>query len=98
MNKLTKMTHEEHLEFAEKFRRVCAELVEIEDVVAKRFGKCSRAARKLNTAVKSITISIRSELDEEYHQVTSSKQFDKSGHAYYNAPEDRNAPIQLNLF
>jgi arginine deiminase len=96
--KVVKLTHEEHLQLAEKFRNTYKELRQIQDVIAERIGHSSRALRRMARVITIMDLSIRNELTEEYYHVTSNEQYAKSGNAYHKDPADRNAPVQLDLF
>ena len=83
MKQYKKMTHEEHVELGRRFCAALDELNYIASEVQEKFGQSSRAYTKMRSGIKSISISTRSQLDDEYHKVTSPEQFVKEGHVYY---------------
>lgn len=80
-----KYTHAEHVELAKRVCEMNDNMYELFYDLQERYGKSSRMCRKLNTAIKAFSLSVRSELDEEYHVVTSHAEFIKEGHVYYNS-------------
>jgi len=83
MSRLKRLTHEEHLVFAAEFKKTLHDLVKIRNKVWQSYGASSRAAKVVESAIKKLDVSFRSEMDIHYHKVTSSEQFIKNGHAYY---------------
>jgi hypothetical protein len=79
-----KFTHEEHLDFAKRVLATHTELNNLYSEVVNRYGKSSRTSKTLSRVIKIYSYSVRSELDLEYHKVTSEKQFLDKGHVYYN--------------
>lgn len=84
MSKLKRLTHEEHLVLAADFNKTLNDLVEIRNRVCQSCGVSSRACKVIESAIRKLAISFRSEMDNYYHQVTDAKQFAEQGHAYYN--------------
>lgn len=80
-----KFTHEEHVKVAQRFCKLTNEVRDLLSELEAHYGKSSRMCKKLTTALRLISISVRSELDDEYHKVTSDKQFAEKGHAYYKS-------------
>ena len=80
-----KYTHEEHVELAKDVCRINDELHNLFYELQNRYGKSSRMCKKLQAAIKAFGISVRSQLDDEYHKVTSGEQFVDKGHVYYNS-------------
>jgi len=81
---MTNFTHEQHLAFAPKMRKLHAELLAWHAEVCSAFGKTHRASDKLRR-MSLLLVDIRNELDNEYHAVTTHEQFVKHGHVYYGA-------------
>ena len=84
MSRLKPLTHEEHLVLAADFKKTMQDLVKIRNQVWQSCGVSSRAAKVLESVIKKLDVSFRSEMDNRYHKVTNSEQFNEHGHAYYN--------------
>ena len=84
--KRTKLTHEQHLVLATQLVSADALLREaFFTTVQPAFGKSHPASRALLRAIKTMQV-VRSELDTEYHNVTSQEKYMKEGHVYYKLP------------
>jgi hypothetical protein len=84
--KRTKLTHEQHLVLA-------TQLISADETlrdafftnIQPAFGKSHPASKALLKVIKTMQV-VRSELDTEYHNVTSQEQYMKEGHVYYKWP------------
>jgi hypothetical protein len=84
--KRTKLTHEQHLVLATQLISADAMLRDaFFTTIQPAFGKTHPASRALLRAIR-IMQRARSELDTEYHNVTSQEQYMKEGHVYYKWP------------
>lgn len=78
--KRTKLTHDEHVEFAKKVRALDlmanTVMMEVSSIFGKKLGgKAWRVTQAISR--------LKSALDTEYHSVTSDEQFIEHGHVYY---------------
>lgn len=83
MSRIKPLTHEQHLVLAADFKKTLHNLVKIRNQVWQSCGVSSRAAKVIESAIKKLDVSFRSEMDIHYHKVTNPEQFIKHGHAYY---------------
>ena len=83
MSRPKPLTHEEHLVLAAEFKKTLHDLVKLKHKVWQSCGVSSRAAKVLESAIRKLDVSFRSEMDMHYHKVTDSEQFVRNGHAYY---------------
>ena len=82
MARLSKMTHDEHVELAKKLCVAFANVHEAYVYVSNKNGVSSREARQLARLFKQFD-STRAALDSAYHAVTSDAQFAGASHVYY---------------
>jgi hypothetical protein len=92
MPRYPKLTHAEHVRLGAKVRATQAEISEIYFAVQKAFGKSHPAARTISKIMRNWQTA-KSDLDTEYHRVTTGEQFQTQGHVYY---EDRPAKDAQN--
>lgn len=83
MSRIKPLKHEEHLVLAQDFKKAMRDLVNIRNRVWESCGVSSRASKVIESAIKKLDISFRSEMDNAYHKVTTEYQFAQSGHVYY---------------
>lgn len=88
MSRIKPLTHKEHLVLAADFKKTLHNLVKIRNQVWQSCGVSSRAAKVIESAIKKLDVSFRSEMDIHYHKVTDSEQFIKHGHVYYSEHEE----------
>lgn len=82
--KLTKLTHEQHVVLAKQITESKKLLWDsLFNVVQPAFGKSHPASKALFKIITKDFMQLQNELDTEYHKVTSSEQFVKEGHVYY---------------
>ena len=84
MARLSKMTHAEHVELAEKFCLAFTIVRQAYVQVANKNGVTSREAKQLAKLLRHFD-STRSALDGAYHAVTTHDEFAQAGHVYYKA-------------
>lgn len=81
------LTHREHWMFAAKYLELQKLTRQIHEAIQADFGKSHKAAKQVMRAYTAIQRG-KSELDEEYHKVTSDERFVRSGSAYYPLEDD----------
>ena len=84
-----KMTHKEHVAYAEKFRAVdkaLADLYFAKDGLQEKFGKANPMCKKLMRIMDLFHVHLKSEIDSEYHKATTNEEFIAAGNVYYRAP------------
>ena len=74
--------HQEHLEIATRTVPVFRAAKRVHVDVCRRFGSSRKVAKKAAQFARAAD-ALQSELDAEYHAVTSDTQFDECRHAYY---------------
>ena len=79
---IARLTLEEHLELAEKIRRIKQEMFEVCRKCTSSFPNNSKVVISLHRALTSYG-TFKSRLDDEYHKIATDEDFAKHGHIYY---------------
>lgn len=83
-SRVTRMTHEEHLDLAQKLTPAFATIQSAAINVINKNGVTSWEGRKMVLLMKHVDAA-RSALDKAYHAVTSNDEFSNAGHVYYRS-------------
>ena len=81
--KYPRFTHEQHCEFAKSVKSLEALVTDLFYDVQLSFGKSHKVSTTLWKMLVKVIPELKSELDNEYHKVTTQDQFIIHGHVYY---------------